>query len=189
LDIDKIIAGCQNKDRRSQDELVRRFAPTLMSVCLRYCKDTELAKDALQETFINIFKYIHNYSGSGSFEGWMRKIAVNCSYSFLNKARPVFFNDNLDIVRYIPTSIPDIYSELGKNELLKIIQLLPRNQYIVFNMKVIEGYSHSEIAEMLSINPSTSRSNLVRARNNLIRIIENNSLDEITSINKLKEAQ
>ena len=77
LDIDQIIKGCKNNDRKCQDQLVRLFAPKLMAVCIRYCNDSEIAKDALQESFINILKYINTYSGKGSFEGWVRRIAVN----------------------------------------------------------------------------------------------------------------
>jgi len=174
LNIDRIIRGCKNEDRKSQDELVHKFAPTLMSVCLRYCKDQNLAQDALQETFINIFKYIKNYSGKGSFEGWMRKIAVNCSYGFVNKIRPVYFQEDIDTIVDLQTEIPDIYSRLNEMELLELMQRLPRSQYLVFNMKVIEGFSHEEIADILKIGTSTSRSNLARARMSLIEMIKKN---------------
>ncbi len=178
MNIDKLIKGCKSGDRKSQDELVHRFAPTLMAVCMRYCKDENIAKDALQESFINIFKYIKNYSGKGSFEGWIRKIAVNCSYGFINKIRPVYFQEDVDYVVDLHTEIPDIYSELREKELLEMIQKLPRSQYLVFNMKVIEGFSHDEIADILKIGVSTSRSNLARARTSIIKMIESNDIAE-----------
>ncbi len=173
-----MIKGCKSGDRKSQDELVHRFAPTLMAVCMRYCKDENLAKDALQESFVNIFKYIKNYTGKGSFEGWVRKIAVNCSYGFINKIRPVYFQEDIDNVVDLNTEIPDVYSEMREKELLDIIQKLPKSQYLVFNMKVIEGFSHEEIADILKIGVSTSRSNLTRARTSIIKMIESNDIAE-----------
>ncbi len=173
-----MIKGCKSGDRKSQDELVHRFAPSLMAVCMRYCKDENLAKDALQESFVNIFKYIKNYTGKGSFEGWVRKIAVNCSYGFINKIRPVYFQEDIDNVVDLNTEIPDVYSEMREKELLDIIQKLPKSQYLVFNMKVIEGFSHEEIADILKIGVSTSRSNLTRARTSIIKMIESNDIAE-----------
>ncbi len=177
MNIDQIINGCKQGDRRSQDLLVRQYAPLLMGVCQRYCNDREMAKDSLQETFINIFKYINGYNGTGSFEGWMRRIAVNCSYQFVNKMRRIHFFEDIDLHNKIATEIPDIYSQLGKEELLDLIRRLPEGQYLVFNMKIIEGYSHKEIAEILNITASTSRSNLTRARAKLCKYLlkEDNS--------------
>ncbi len=178
LEIDNVIKGCQKGERKSQDELVRIYAPTLMAICQRYCKDKNLAQDALQETFINIFKYIKNYTGKGSFEGWIRKIAVNCSYGFLNKIRPVYFQEEIETLIDLQVEIPDIYSIIGEKEILELIQKLPTNQYLVFNMKIIEGFSHQDIADILDIAVSTSRSNLTRARSNLINLIEERDIIE-----------
>ena len=169
-----LIEGCTSGDRKCQDELVGYYAPVLMGVCLRYCGETELAKDALQETFINIFRYLKGYSGKGSFEGWVRKIAVNCSYRLLNKFNKVYFEDGLEQHgAKFNIEIPEIYSQLGQEELLEFIRQLPQGQYLVFNMYVVEGYNHDEIAEILGIGASTSRSNLARARMNLKRMLKN----------------
>ena len=143
-----------------------------MAVCIRYCNDSEIAKDALQETFINILKYINTYSGKGSFEGWIRRIAVNCSFGVLKKMKGLQFMDNIEHHHKIETTVPDIYSQLGAEELMLLIKQLPQVQYFVFNMKIIEGYSHNEIAEIMKITPSTSRSNLTRARANLIKLMQ-----------------
>lgn len=180
MELDKIISGCKGKKRKSQDALVRQYAPLLMAVCIRYCNDREIAKDALQETFINIFKYIDSYAGTGSFEGWMRRIAVNCSYAYLKKIKKVRFHEDISEHKSIVSTIPDVYSQLGKEEVLKLIKKLPKGQYLVFNMKIIEGYSHAEIAKTLNITASTSRSNLTRARANLIALMnKNHELQEI----------
>jgi len=172
LNIEKVVQGCKDNDRKSQDELVQTYAPVLMAICYRYCNDQYLAQDALQETFINIFKYIKKYSGQGSFEGWMKRIAVNCSFAIVKKVNKVNFYEEIELQYHLPTDVPDVYSQLNEEVLLKLIARLPKNQQIVFNMKVIEGFSHDEIAKMLKIKPSTSRSNLVRARLNLLKQIE-----------------
>lgn len=177
MEIEKIIKGCQQNERKSQDRLVHVYAPALMAICIRYCNDSDIAKDALQETFINIFKYIKGYKGQGSFEGWMKRIAVNCTYAFIKKIRPIYFHEDINLHSQIPSNVPDIYSEISKNDLLTLIERLPRNQYLVFNMKVIEGFSHAEIGKILDITASTSRSNLTRARINLIKIMKESEYD------------
>ena len=178
LNIDKIIKGCKKGDIKSKEALVELYAPMLMSVCERYCKDKTIAKDALQETFINIFKYIGTYSSKGSFEGWIRRIAVNCSYAFINKIHTVYFIEEENVTFSQLEQIPDVYSDLAEQDLLKLINKLPLNQYLVFNMYVIEGFKHEEIAEILNIGTTTSRSNLSRARSNLIRILQESTIVE-----------
>lgn len=181
MDLQKIIEGCIRQDRKSQDELVNMFAPTLMAVCHRYCEDKSIAQDALQETFINILKYIKSYSGKGSFEGWIRRIAVNTSYKVLKKIYPVHFIDEPNDFNDFHISVPDIYSQLGTEDLIDLIQKLPKGQYLVFNMKVIEGYNHNEIGEILGINASTSRSNLTRARMKLVEMMSENKRIELAA--------
>lgn len=168
MEIEKIIQGCKSGDRSCQEALVRQFAPRLLAVCRRYCKDFTLAEDVLQETFINVFKYIHTYSGSGSFEGWMRRIAVTKSIEMNQRffKLPVYSGENE--IQIEEVNIPDAYALLGEEDLLKLIQCLPSNQYLVFNMYIIEGYSHQEIAQILSIAEGTSRALLSRARATLV---------------------
>jgi len=171
LDIHEIIKGCKSNERRSQDALVRRFAPGLLSVCLRYSKDKTMANDALQETFINIFKYLHTFEGKGSFEGWIRRIAVtNCI--MINKkyhSFPVMELDFKDESEY--AEIPDVFSKMNVDELMKVISKLPENQYLIFNMYVIEGMKHQEIAQLVGIAESSSRALLCRARMSLIQML------------------
>ncbi len=175
LDIERVIKGCIKKERRSQDELVRIFASSLMAVCKRYCQDSRLANDALQNTFINIFKYIEGYSGEGSFEGWLKRIAVNCSLTLMKKEAKIRVYDEVEEETMLQSDIPDAYDRMKVKEIMELIKKLPEVQYLVFNMKVVEGYSHKEIAEILKIQESTSRSNLTRARNNLIRLMRGNN--------------
>ncbi len=172
LDIERVIKGCIKKERRSQDELVRIFAPSLMAVCKRYCQNYGLANEALQDTFINVFKYIDSYSGEGSFEGWLKRIAVNCSLTLIKKESKIrFISEEVEEEMMLQSDIPDVYDRLEVKEIMDLIKKLPEVQYLVFNMKVVEGYSHKEISKILKIEESTSRSNLTRARNNMIRLM------------------
>jgi RNA polymerase sigma factor (sigma-70 family) len=172
VDIDHIIQGCKSGDRRCQEALVHFFAPRLLAVCRRYCKDPGLSDDALQETFMNAFRYFHTYSGSGSLEGWLRRIAVTKSLEMNHKFYkfPLFSLDGDESIT--ESVIPDVYSMLGEQELLELLRQLPKNQYIVFNLYVVEGYSHQEIGELLSMAEGTSRALLCRARNQLTRILK-----------------
>ncbi|MBT8450035.1 MAG: sigma-70 family RNA polymerase sigma factor [Gammaproteobacteria bacterium] len=169
----EIIEGCKRGDKELQARLVQVFAPTLMSICLRYANgDRSVAKDALQETFINVFKYMNSYKGKGSFEGWLKRIAVNCSISFHKKVRPIHFADQSELDGTNNAVIPDIYSRLAKEDILALIQELPQSFRLVFQLNVIEGYNHREIGEMLDITPSTSRATLSRARAKLIELLQ-----------------
>jgi len=185
LEIDKVIEGCKSGKPESQEYLVRKYAPVLLSICRRYTKDQESANDALQEAFINIFKYIKSYSGKGSFEGWLKRIAVNCSITFQKKHFKNYHESDIlhDSVQHC--EIPKVYSRLGKEEILSLLSELPRSLYVVFNMSVIEGYNHREISEMLGISEGTSRASLSRARARVIEIIEKRQEKENQRINHL----
>ena len=166
---DRLIQRCLAGDKACQSSLVHQYAPRLLAICRRYTGgDNHHAQDALQETFINIFKYLHTYNSSGSFEGWIKRIAVNCCLTFQRKIRPIHFAEESEMERITETVIPDVYSSLGKEALLDLIKELPESYYLVFNLYVIEGYDHSEIGKMLDISASTSRSTLSRARAKLI---------------------
>ena len=143
-----------------------------MAICRRYTKDPASAQDALQETFINVFKYINSYSGKGSFEGWMRRIAVNCSLAFAKKVHPVYFVDETPDSALQMSEVPDAYSNLGKEEVMNLMKRLPESLYIVFNLVVIEGYNHREVGEMLGITEGSSRGSLSRARSKMIEILQ-----------------
>lgn len=172
MNLNEIIEGCKSGEKNCQECLVRSYAPGLLAICKRYTKDHESAHDALQETFINIFKYIKSYKGAGSFEGWMKRIAVNCSISFQKKHFKVYHEADVLHDSSQHCEIPDVYSKLGKEDIIGLLTELPKALYLVFNMHVVEGYSHREISETLEISEGTSRASLSRARARLIEIIE-----------------
>lgn len=159
----RIIEGCQEKIKSSQRELVRRYSAMLMAACRRYVRDESAAKDVLQETFIRIFTNIDQYQTIGPFENWMRRIAVRCALSWLDKSK--FKKETELTIQHLNTAIkPDVYHYLGFEAINKLIDELPLGYRTVFNLNVVEGYSHKEIAELLDISESASRSQLTRAK-------------------------
>lgn len=167
LNPDEIIEGCKQGKQLAQSELFRLYAPKLLGVCYRYAGSREAAEDVLQDTFVKIFKNIQSYRGDGSFEGWMRMIAVNTSLSWIRK--------NKNLAREIELSQkhePMLDEEedqesfpISTDELMKHISTLPDGYRVVLNLFAMEGYSHKQISEQLGISESTSRSQYVRAKN------------------------
>ena len=159
----KIIRGCQRGKKKSQYALVERYSGMLMTVCRRYVSDEATAKDLLQETYIRIFTHIRNYQPTGSFEAWMRTIAIRCALQWL---RQKYVQQEFTAEETISEEMsePEVYGNLMMEEMIALIQELPPGFRAVFNLSVIEGYSHQEISEMLEIQESTSRSQLLRAR-------------------------
>lgn len=168
MKLESIIQGCQKKEPKCQEALVRLYAPILINICKRYVYDADLAYDAMQECFLNTFKYIEKYSGKGSFDGWIKRIAVNCALGVRKKMKGELYIHEMDQVLNLTTDIPDAVSKLKEEELLKIVDGLPESCAIIFKLFVLEGYKHKDIAEMLGIKESSSRSQLARAREKLI---------------------
>lgn len=159
----ELIKGCARQNATCQRMLFEQYAGKFMTVCQRYANDTMEAEDMLQEGFVRIFNNIQQFKFEGSFEGWMRRIVVNVALKHLQKKKIQFAEikeNNSDT----PSLQAYAYSHLGEEELMKLINQLPAGYRIVFNLTVIEGYSHEEIAKLLNIQASTSRSQLVKAR-------------------------
>lgn len=160
-----LIAYCLKGDSTSQRDLFDMYAGKMMTVCLRYSRHKGEAEDILQEGFIKVFTNLKSFKNNGSFEGWVRRIMVNTALKYISKSS--FKNESLGIESYqIKNSQcdPGVYSKLGVDELMELINHLPEGYKVVFNLYAIEGYSHKEIANLLSIEESTSRSQLVKAR-------------------------
>jgi RNA polymerase sigma factor (sigma-70 family) len=165
-----IISGCQKGRAKYQKALVLRYSPQLMTVARRYCRDDHAAKDVLQESFIRIFKGIKGYQATGSFTAWMRRIVINVALYGKSKSSYKNEQENLDHVTH-PMVSPKAISNLNTEDLIALIQQLPEGFRDVFNLYVVEGYAHDEIADILNIAPSTSRSQLARARQKLQAMI------------------
>ena len=159
-----VLDACRNGDRSAQKKLYDSLAPKMFAVCLRFMGGREAAEDILQEGFITLFSRLDSYSGEGSFEGWARKIFVNTALMSLRKKDALRGSEDLDAARDIRSDGVTQLQNIGYHELLGLIAGLPDGYRTVFNLSVIEGYSHREIAQALGITEATSRSQLQRAR-------------------------
>lgn len=170
--IEQLIYECTNNNTKAQEQLYRLLAPKLFAVCLKYSRNYEEAQDNLQESFLIIFDKINQYKNSGSFEGWAKRIVINYVLQQYRKQN-VFEIVSEKIPAEEELEIDD--DSISLEFLTKIIQELPDRYRLVFNLYVLDGYSHKEISEMLGINIGTSKSNLARAKAILKTKIDVNS--------------
>ncbi|MFB1021679.1 MAG: sigma-70 family RNA polymerase sigma factor [Vicingaceae bacterium] len=160
---ERIIQGCINEEKSAQQYLYETYSPKMYYVCLRYARHASEAQDMLQDGFIKVFDNIGSFKSNGSFEGWIRRIVVNTALNYCRKSS--FKQEQIGIEDYQDTVVKSkAVSNLGEKELLALIQKLPDGYRMVFNLYVIEGYSHKEIGEMLNVTESTSRSQLAKSR-------------------------
>ncbi|TJY34723.1 RNA polymerase sigma factor [Pontimicrobium aquaticum] len=171
MGLEQLIQKCKDNDINAQSDLYKLYSSKLFSLCLKYSKNHAEAEDTLQDAFLTIFKKISQYSGKGSFEGWLKRIAINTALQRY-RTQGVF-----DIVN--ENQIEDVYVEdvdietVDIDFLLNSIQELPDRYRLVFNLYVLDGYSHKEISNMLKITTGTTKSNLARARKILKEKVEN----------------
>lgn len=161
---EELINGCKANKRDLQKALYQRYSARMMMICLRYTKNREEAEDVLQDGFIKLFNNIHQYTGSGSFEGWMRRIMVNTALEAIRKKKVDFSPIDIQNLENNEASEQDVLSNIAVKDLILLIQSLPNGCQLIFNLYVIEGYNHREIAEKLAVSEGTSKSQLARAR-------------------------
>ncbi len=166
-----LLAGCLKNNPASQEALYYRFSPKMLGVCYRYAKNKEDAEDMLQEGFIRIFTQIHQYRNEGALEGWIRKVIVHTCINILKKNKK--FMDSVDIIHASNIQLKEdtIPSIMQAKQVVECIRLLPIGYRTVLNLYAIEGFTHKEIAEMLDIEESTSRSQYTRAKAMLENIL------------------
>ena len=169
LSLDQLIENCKSNDTKAQSELYKLFSSKLFTVCLKYSRNYAEAEDNLQDAFLTIFNKIEQYKSKGSFEGWLKRVTVNTVLQQYRKEK-IFEIVNETIEDEVEVEIDE--DDLSIDYLLKIIQHLPDRYRLVFNMYVLDGYSHKDIADLLEINIGTSKSNLARARQILKQTIE-----------------
>ncbi len=168
----QIIEGCKRGKRRSFSALYKRYAPGMLGVCIRYCKTKSEAEDVLQEGFIKVFQKIKTYERRGSFEGWMRRIMINTAINNYKQNLKHYYHDEIDMERDINIVSDDlddekyepVNREISNEEVIRLIQKLPAGYQMVFNLFVIDGLTHLEIADELNISVNTSKSQLSKAR-------------------------
>ncbi|MBI4648862.1 MAG: sigma-70 family RNA polymerase sigma factor [Bacteroidia bacterium] len=165
LNEEQIIAGCRKNDRKVQKMLYDIYASTLLGLAMRYVYDKAEAEDILQEAFLKIFINIKQYSGSGSFEGWMKRIVINTAIGNYRKNLKHYHHQDISEIKEAEMlDIPLTDIEYTNEELFLVLRELPAGYRMVFNLFAIEGFRHKEIAEMLEIDITTSKSQFSRAR-------------------------
>jgi len=177
MNIQQTIQGCKSNDRKAQNALYHLLADKLMNICYRYSNDISEAKDVLQNTFIKIFTKIEQYDeAKGEITGWCARIAVNEALMSKRRRSKYLFVDDAEMkVVHDSTAEPEVFQEIGKSEIMKLINNLPEGYRIIFNLNIVEGYNHKEIAELLDISEGTSRSQLLRARKAIQKQLKKNT--------------
>ena len=172
--IERLLHECKKNNTQAQEQLYKLLAPKLFAVCLKYSRNHEEAQDNLQESFLIIFDKLKQFKNEGSFEGWAKRLVVNYVLQQYRKQGTFLelVSDNIFVVEEIEIEDESITMEF----LLKIIQELPDRYRLIFNLYVVDGYSHKEIAKMLEINEGTSKSNLARAKMILKEKIQNTTV-------------
>ncbi len=171
MSLKQLILNCKKRDIQSQSEIYQLYAGKLFALCLKYSKTKPEAEDNLQDAFMTIFKKIDQFKHKGSFEGWMKRIVINTALQSYREKK---------VLNLVEENYPDeVEVEIDENDisldyLLKIIQELPDRYRMVFNLYVLDGYSHKEIASLMGIAEGTSKSNLSRARLILKEKVESN---------------
>ncbi len=168
-----LIEGCKRGESWARKQLYEQYASVMLAVCMRYVNNRETARDLLQDGFIKVFTKIDMYSGTGSLGGWMRRIFATTALEHLRRNDTLRMSVNIDDYNEVNDGVDySALERLSAEELMACIAQLPHGFRTVFNLFAIEGYSHSEIAEMLNIKESTSRSQFIRARKALQKNVQ-----------------
>ena len=161
MSLEELVNLCKKGDRKSQEQLYRKYSNILFGICLKYSRNKTEAEDSLHDSFMTIYDKIHQYKHKGSFEGWLKRVTINTALQKYRKKEPL----------KLVSDVPDRVEEMGLEEaeislglLLKYVQELPQKYRLTFNMYVLDGFSHKEISEALGTSEGTSKSNLSRAR-------------------------
>ncbi len=175
----QIIEAAKKGDAKAQKKIYETYAPLMMSVCLRYMGDMETAKDLMQDAFIKLFTKINTFEGRGAFAGWVRRVFVTTCLESLRKKSALKQSTPIEYVDY---SLHDggfsVIEKMSADEIMRLVAGLPENFRTVFNLYVIDGYSHAEIAELVGITEVNSRTLFLRARKLLQELIEKIRDDE-----------
>ena len=166
-----LLKGCLKNDPSAQRELYNKYSAKMLAVCYRYAHNREDAEDMLQEGFIKVFLQIHTFENRGAFEGWIRRIIVHTCINILKKNKK--FNESVDLIHATSLHVKEetVSSIVQAKQVVECIRLLPLGYRTVLNLYAVEGFSHREIAQMLEVEESTSRSQYTRAKTMLEDIL------------------
>lgn len=167
----ELAKACVKGDRKAQKELYDLHGAKMMSLCARYVNDTSTAEDILQEGFIKVFQKISQYTGKGPLGGWIRMIMINTALIHIRKEKKWMLSEEIDDRSDLEAKDFGVLEEMAADELMEIIQQLPTGYRTVFNLFVIEGYSHKEIGKSLGISESTSKTQFHKAKHHLRKAV------------------
>jgi RNA polymerase sigma factor (sigma-70 family) len=169
----EIIQGCLLQQRQAQKAMFERYAPTMLGVSKRYVYNLADAEEIMLEGLFKAMTNIAQFSQNGSFEGWVRRIVINEALMFLRRRNLLVTTDSLENITLSNNETP-IEATISAQEILQLLRLLPIGYRTVFNLYVIEGYKHREIADMLGISIHTSKSQLILAKEKMQTLIMKN---------------
>jgi RNA polymerase sigma-70 factor (ECF subfamily) len=168
---EQLIEGCKRSEHKAFEALYKKYAMRMMAIAQRYCNTTFESEDVLQEAFIKVFQKINSFDSKGSFEGWLKRVVVNTAINHYHQTYKQKLQVEVEKADIHETILPDAVSKMSNEELLSVIKELPEGYRMVFNLYVIEGYTHKEIGEMLNISDGTSKSQLAKAKNMIKRLL------------------
>ncbi|MBK6995022.1 MAG: RNA polymerase sigma factor [Lewinellaceae bacterium] len=166
------LQACLSGDRLAQKHFFECFKGKMFALCLRYANSREDAEDILQEGFVKVFRDLNQYTGAGNFEGWVRKVFVNTALQHLQKQKKNLITMELDGQDFPDEPETYLSDEPPAKNMIRILQQLPTGYRTIFNLHILEGYSHPEIAEILDISVGTSKSQLLRAKVHFRKLLE-----------------
>lgn len=159
----ELVLACLKQDNKAQTQLYKKYSPVMYAICLRYSANPDNAKDMLQDAFIRVFDRLEKFRFEGSFEGWLKRIAVTTCLDFNKKLKTEPFSEEIENFTNLGTEA-SVMSNMALKDIIGLLQKLPVGYRTVFNLYAIEGYGHAEIAQMLDINENTSKTQLFKAR-------------------------
>lgn len=169
-DMVDVLEGCRRKDRAAQKELYRQFYSYAMSICLRYCDNEDGAIEVANDAFLKVFLNIKSYNPQLPFKPWFRRILINTAINHIKQKQKLKIGTLMDTEYNIPDT-EEILARLGFQELMKLVRSLSTAYRTVFNLYVLDGFTHEEISQQLGISVGTSKSNLSKARERLRQMI------------------
>lgn len=176
---DELIANCIRNNARAQHELYELFAPAMFKICLRYAPDTSTAQDIFQDAFVKVYQNLHKIKQSSHLPGWIKRVFVYTAIDQLRATAKFRQHVGIDSAIQIENNLLDVHSQLATADLMNLVQQLPQRARLVFNLYVMEGFSHKEIADLLSIQEGTSKSQLFEAKKALQKALR--TQDKMTS--------
>jgi RNA polymerase sigma-70 factor (ECF subfamily) len=168
---DELVRGCIAGDPKSQKALYQQFARKMMSICMRYANNRDQAQDMLQDGFVKVFQKMDHFRGDGPLGGWIARTMVNTALDHIRRNKPYDHSLDLTEAEHLHQEDATVMSSMTTDELMALIQALPAGYRSVFNLFAIEGYPHKDIAEMLGISENTSKSQFMKARAYLRKLL------------------